>query len=168
MDGKLRYRPKTFIRSFISNFMSKMNLSTCTNTSLIIPLGTFTDLSASRRVTEVGFKSPRLRFWKTEYESKFTLAPISSKALSILCSPIKQEIVGQPGVARVRRRDNHPPSRNPPCTVKPSNLLFLNPRKILCCFQSRVWFVIMWFRDTFLISRKLVKARYISLIWIIS
>jgi len=38
-----------------------MNLSTCTNTSSIIPLGTFTDLSASKRVTEVGFNSPRLR-----------------------------------------------------------------------------------------------------------
>jgi hypothetical protein len=30
-----------------------MNLSTCTNTSSTIPLSTFTDLSASKRVTEV-------------------------------------------------------------------------------------------------------------------
>ena len=69
-----------------------MNLSTCTNTSSTIPLGTFIDLSASKRVTEVGFNSPRLRLQKTEYGSKFTLAPRSSKALSILCSPIKQEM----------------------------------------------------------------------------
>jgi hypothetical protein len=73
-----------------------MNLSTCTNTSSTISLDTFTDLSASKTVTEVGFNSPRLRLWKTEYGSKFTLAPRSSKALSILCSPIKQEIIGQP------------------------------------------------------------------------
>jgi len=38
-----------------------MNLSTCTNTSSTIPQGTFTDLSASKRVIEVGFNSPRLR-----------------------------------------------------------------------------------------------------------
>jgi len=38
-----------------------MNLSTCTNTSSTIPLGTFTDLSTSKRVTEVGFNSSRLR-----------------------------------------------------------------------------------------------------------
>jgi len=38
-----------------------MNLSTCTNTSLTIPLGTFIDLLASKRVIEVGFNSPRLR-----------------------------------------------------------------------------------------------------------
>ena len=55
-----------------------MNLSTCTNTSSIIPLGTFTDLSASKRVTEVGFNSPRLRLWKTEYGSKFTQAKLVS------------------------------------------------------------------------------------------
>jgi hypothetical protein len=60
-----------------------MNLSTCTNTYLTIPLGTFTDLSASKRVTEVGFNSPRLRLRKTEYENKFTLASRSSKAFSI-------------------------------------------------------------------------------------
>jgi len=52
----------------------KMNLSTCTNTSSTIPLGTFTDLSSSKRVTEEGFNSPRLRLCKTEYGSKFTLA----------------------------------------------------------------------------------------------
>jgi len=74
-----------------------MNLSICTNTSSTIHLGNFTDLSASKRVTEVGFNSPGLRLWKTEYGSKFTLAPRSSKAFSILCYPIKQEIVGQPG-----------------------------------------------------------------------
>jgi len=56
-----------------------MNLSTCTNTSSTIPLGSFIDLSASKRVTEVGFNSPRLRLWKTEYGSKLTLAPRSSK-----------------------------------------------------------------------------------------
>ena len=31
-----------------------MNLLTCINTCSTIPLGTFTDLSASKRVTEVG------------------------------------------------------------------------------------------------------------------
>jgi hypothetical protein len=71
-----------------------MNLSTYSNTSSIISLGTFTNLSESKRVTEVGFNSPRLRLLKTNYGSKFTLAPRSNKALSILCSPIKQEIVG--------------------------------------------------------------------------
>ena len=71
-----------------------MNLSTCTNTSLTIPLDTFRDLSVSRRITEVGFNSPRLRLWKTEYRSKFTLALRLNKALSILYSLIKQEIVG--------------------------------------------------------------------------
>jgi hypothetical protein len=72
-----------------------MNLSACTNTSSTIPLGTFTYLSASKRVTEVGFHLPRLKLSKTEYGSKFTLAPRSSKAFSILCSSIKHEIVGQ-------------------------------------------------------------------------
>jgi hypothetical protein len=57
-----------------------MNLSTCTNTSSTIHLGTFTDLLASKKVTKVGFNSPRLRLWKIEYGSKFTLAPRSSKA----------------------------------------------------------------------------------------
>ena len=33
-----------------------MNLSTCTNTSSTISLGTFTDLSVSKRVTEVDFE----------------------------------------------------------------------------------------------------------------
>jgi hypothetical protein len=74
-----------------------MNLSTYTNTSLTIPLGTFTNLLASNRVIEVGFNSPRLRLWKTEYGSKFTLASRSSEAFLILYSPIKHEIVGQPG-----------------------------------------------------------------------
>jgi len=32
-----------------------MNLSTCTNTSSTISLGTFTDLSGSNRVIKVGF-----------------------------------------------------------------------------------------------------------------
>ena len=72
-----------------------MNLSTCTNKFSTIPLGTFTDLSTSKRVREVGFNSPRLRLWKTEYGSKFTLAPRSNKAFLILCSPIKHEIVGE-------------------------------------------------------------------------
>jgi len=74
-----------------------MNLTTCTNISSTIHLGTFTYLSTSKRVIKVGFNSPRLRLWKTEYGSKFTLASRSSKAFSILCSPIKHKIVGQPG-----------------------------------------------------------------------
>ena len=40
----------------------KMNLSTCTNTSSTIPLGTFTDLSTSKRVTEV--ETLKNRIWK--------------------------------------------------------------------------------------------------------
>ena len=37
-----------------------MNLSTYTNTSSIIPFRTLIDLSASKRVVEVGLNSPRL------------------------------------------------------------------------------------------------------------
>ena len=43
-----------------------MNLWTWTNTSSIIPFGTLIDLSASKRVVEVGFNSPRLSCWYTE------------------------------------------------------------------------------------------------------
>jgi hypothetical protein len=46
-----------------------MNLSTCTNTSSTIPLGTFTDLSASKRVTKVGLNSPRFEKLNMEVNS---------------------------------------------------------------------------------------------------
>jgi len=45
-----------------------MNLSTCTNTFSTIPLDTYTDLSASNKVTEVGFKSPSWDFEKLNME----------------------------------------------------------------------------------------------------
>lgn len=61
-----------------------MNLSTWTNTSSIIPFGTLIDLSASKKVIEIGFNSLRLSFRYTEYGSKLTLAPRSSKVCSIL------------------------------------------------------------------------------------
>ena len=66
-----------------------MNLLICINIFLIIFLGIFTDLSVSKRVTEVGFNLFRLRFWKTEYGSKFILVLRLSKVFLILCFLIK-------------------------------------------------------------------------------
>ena len=61
-----------------------MNLSICNNTSSTVLFDALIDLSASKRVIEVGFNSPILSYWQIENGSRLTLAPRLSNARSIL------------------------------------------------------------------------------------
>ena len=62
--------------------IGKMNVSTLTSTSSIIPLGYLMDLSASCKDTVVGFASPNPNFLNTDRDIRLILAPKSHKAFS--------------------------------------------------------------------------------------
>jgi len=63
-------------------------------TSVISPLGIFTDRSASCIVTLVGRRSPNPSYRYIEKGRRLMLAPRSSNALFIVVYPIIQEMVG--------------------------------------------------------------------------
>ena len=77
--------------------IGQQNLSTCTNTSSTIPLGTLIDQSAKDKVIVVVLSSPNPSCLQIEYGRRFTLAPKLSKAFSTYVSPICTEIVRHVG-----------------------------------------------------------------------
>ena len=74
-----------------------MNSPTRIKTSVISPLGIFTERSASCIVTLVGRRLPNPSCWYTEKGRRLILAPKSSNALLIVVYPMIQEMVGLPG-----------------------------------------------------------------------